>query len=88
MGYEFEEAEADRGNAIKGVATLGIGLVGLICKCVYDGNVANNREAIQREISYKQSRINDLNAKWFPSAEQKQELARLNREVAELKRKL
>lgn len=91
MGYEWEEAEDDHTGAVAGVAALGIGLLGLAIKGALDSKSAQSaqeRERILQTISIKQSRINDLNAKWFPSTAQQQELERLKKEVEELKKKL
>lgn len=84
MEYEFEQAQSDQKNAVGVIAMLGIGLVGLAI-----GNIKKNDEdKIKQEISNKQSRINDLEAKWIRSSAQKSELAALKTDVEKLKSKL
>ena len=89
--YEYEQTDNDDKMAKMGLAGAAILGLGYFAKTMMDGNKAKKNaqiEQVRQQISAKQSRINDLEAKWFPSTAQQQELARLKREVAELKKML
>ncbi len=84
MSYEWEDAKKQESTAKTTAVALGAALIGAAFKYGKDKMKAEEdkkKAEEERVIAQKRSRLNDLEAKWFLSEEQKAERNRLRHEL-------
>lgn len=86
--YEWEEAQGDDTKAKAGMGTLAIGVLGIAAKLFYDHSQKQSKKQIQEQIDRKTDQYRTLEAKWFKSSAEKEEIARLKEEIDDLKKLL
>ena len=82
--YEWEEAKSDDTIGKVTLGTVAIAILGVAANQFLKGDNDKVRAQIDRKTDQKRA----LEAKFFKSSAEKEEIARLKREISDLKRKL
>ena len=86
--YEWEETQDDDNLAKTGLGALVIGGIGLAAKMFLSSSQSKNNEQIKAQIDRKTDQYRSMDAKFFKSSEERDEMARLQKEIGDLKKKL
>lgn len=92
---EWEQTEQDNKDAVTGIGALALGLLAMGIKGASDSQKkqqqtrkAQRKEYLESQISQKQSRYNQIDSKWFPSAAEKEEKVKLAQEIKQFREEL
>ena len=86
--YEWEETQDDDNLAKTGLGALVIGGIGLAAKMFLSSSQSKNNEQIKAQIDRKTDQYRSMDAKFFKSSKERDEMARLQKEIGDLKKKL
>ena len=86
--YEWEETQDDDNLAKTGLGALVIGGIGLAAKMFLSSSQSKNNEQIKAQIDRKTDQYRSMYAKFFKSSKERDEMARLQKEIGDLKKKL
>ena len=86
--YEWEETQDDDNLAKTGLGALVIGGLGLAAKMFLSSSQSKNNEQIKAQIDRKTDQYRSMDAKFFKSSKERDEMARLQKEIGDLKKKL
>ena len=86
--YEWEETQDDDNLAKTGLGALVIGGIGLAAKMFLSSSQSKNNELIKAQIDRKTDQYRSMDAKFFKSSKERDEMARLQNEIGDLKKKL
>ena len=86
--YEWEETQDDDNLAKTGLGALVIGGLGLAAKMFLSSSQSKNNEHIKAQIDRKTDQYRSMDAKFFKSSKERDEMARLQKEIGDLKKKL
>ena len=86
--YEWEETQDDDNLAKTGLGALVIGGIGLAAKMFLSSSQSKNNEQIKAQIDRKTDQYRSMDAKFFKSSKERDEMARLQNEIGDLKKKL
>lgn len=86
--YEWEETQDDDNLAKTGLGALVIGGIGLAAKMFLSSSQSKNNEQIKAKIDRKTDQYRSMDAKFFKSSKERDEMARLQKEIGDLKKKL
>lgn len=84
--YEWEETQDDDNLAKTGLGALVIGGIGLAAKMFLSSSQSKNNEQIKAQIDRKTDQYRSMDAKFFKSSKERDEMARLQKEIGDLKR--
>ena len=86
--YEWEETQDDDNLAKTGLGALVIGGVGLAAKLFLKSSKDKNNAQVEAQINRKTDQYRSIDAKFFKSSKERGEMARLQKEIGDLKKKL
>ena len=86
--YEWEETQDDDNLAKTGLGAFVIGGIGLAAKMFLSSSQSKNNEQIKAQIDRKTDQYRSMDAKFFKSSKERDEMARLQKEIGDLKKKL
>ena len=86
--YEWEETQDDDNLAKTGLGALVIGGIGLAAKMFLSSSQSKNNDQIKAQIDRKTDQYRSIDAKFFKSSGERAEMARLQKEISDLKKQL
>ena len=86
--YEWEETQDDDNLAKTGLGALVIGGVVLAAKLFLKSSKDKNNAQVEAQINRKTDQYRSIDAKFFKSSKERDEMARLQKEIGDLKKKL